>query len=216
MAAVAFLGERFTVINAVGLCILIAGVVLFNYLKYRKMKAGELAVHPPPVRKAPIMLSPRRSPDSAHLLVRSLPLAAAFKPTSAPCPDPNPDPDSAPEPAPDADCHHSESSDEMSRQQQYSSCMASAATHVTPCCTNCRGSLDLQRLLRGCQWVAQADESDGECSTPPPGKLSTPVLRNPTSTPSPFAFEAATSGDSPQSSRLIDPSERGHLRQDVL
>ncbi len=70
MAAVAFLGERFTVINAVGLCILIAGVVLFNFLKYRKIRAGELAVHSPSVRKPPVMLSPRRPPDGAHLLVR--------------------------------------------------------------------------------------------------------------------------------------------------
>ena len=71
MAAVTFLGERFTLINAVGLCILIAGVVLFNFLKYRKIRAGELAVHSSPVRKAPVMLSPRRPPDGAHLLVRS-------------------------------------------------------------------------------------------------------------------------------------------------
>ena len=68
MAAVTFLGERFTVINGVGLCILIAGVVLFNFLKYRKIKAGEIAVHPATPRKT-IMLSPRRPPDGAHLLV---------------------------------------------------------------------------------------------------------------------------------------------------
>ncbi len=68
MAAVAFLGERFTVINGVGLCILIAGVVLFNFLKWRKIKAGEIAVHPAPLRK-PVIVSPRRPPDSAHLLV---------------------------------------------------------------------------------------------------------------------------------------------------
>ena len=68
MAAVTFLGERFTVINGVGLCILIAGVVLFNFLKYRKIKAGEVAVHPAPLRK-PITLSPRRPADVAHLLV---------------------------------------------------------------------------------------------------------------------------------------------------
>lgn len=68
MAAVAFLGERFTAINGVGLCILIAGVVLFNFLKYRKIKAGEIAVHPAPLRK-PVIVSPRRPPDGAHLLV---------------------------------------------------------------------------------------------------------------------------------------------------
>ena len=68
MAAVAFLGERFTVINGVGLCILIAGVVLFNFLKYRKIRAGEVAVHTATPRKS-IVLSPRRPPDGAHLLV---------------------------------------------------------------------------------------------------------------------------------------------------
>jgi len=58
--------------------------------------------------------------------------------------------------------------------------------------------------------MLQADESDGECSTPPPGKLSTPVQRNPAA-PSPFAIEAATLSESPQSSRLVDPaSERLH------
>ena len=33
-----FLGEQFSPINAVGLCVLIVGVVLFNWTKYRKMR----------------------------------------------------------------------------------------------------------------------------------------------------------------------------------
>lgn len=41
-AAVLFLGEKFTWINGMGLLVLIAGVVLFNYLKFRKLK-GELS-----------------------------------------------------------------------------------------------------------------------------------------------------------------------------
>lgn len=41
-AAVLFLHERFTLVNAAGLVVLIVGVVLFNYLKYQKLKQGEL------------------------------------------------------------------------------------------------------------------------------------------------------------------------------
>jgi solute carrier family 35 protein C2 len=38
-AAVLFLGESFTWVNGMGLLVLIAGVVLFNYLKYQKLKS---------------------------------------------------------------------------------------------------------------------------------------------------------------------------------
>ena len=41
-AAVLFLHESFTMINAMGLLVLIAGVVLFNWLKYMKLKQGEI------------------------------------------------------------------------------------------------------------------------------------------------------------------------------
>lgn len=41
-AAVIFLHERFTVVNALGLVVLILGVVLFNYLKYMKLRQGEI------------------------------------------------------------------------------------------------------------------------------------------------------------------------------
>ena len=44
MAAVIFLGETFTPVNALGLCILILGVALFNYIKYKKLRAGESTV----------------------------------------------------------------------------------------------------------------------------------------------------------------------------
>lgn len=37
-AAVLFLHERFTPINGIGLLVLIAGVVMFNYIKYQKLK----------------------------------------------------------------------------------------------------------------------------------------------------------------------------------
>jgi len=39
-AAVLFLHESFTLVNAMGLVVLIAGVVLFNWLKYKKIKQG--------------------------------------------------------------------------------------------------------------------------------------------------------------------------------
>ncbi len=38
VSAVLFLGERFTAVNALGLVILILGVVLFNWTKYRRLK----------------------------------------------------------------------------------------------------------------------------------------------------------------------------------
>lgn len=44
-AAVIFLGENFTWINALGLLVLILGVVLFNWMKYRKLKQ-QLAAAP--------------------------------------------------------------------------------------------------------------------------------------------------------------------------
>lgn len=40
-AAVVFLGESFSRINALGLCVLVAGVALFNYSKYRKIASGQ-------------------------------------------------------------------------------------------------------------------------------------------------------------------------------
>ena len=36
-----FLGESFSRINALGLCVLVAGVALFNYSKYRKIASGQ-------------------------------------------------------------------------------------------------------------------------------------------------------------------------------
>lgn len=42
MAAVMFLGEDFYLINALGLGVLIMGVFWFNYLKYKKVAAGEI------------------------------------------------------------------------------------------------------------------------------------------------------------------------------
>lgn len=41
-AAVIFLHEEFTLINASGLIVLVAGVVLFNYLKYQKLRERNL------------------------------------------------------------------------------------------------------------------------------------------------------------------------------
>ena len=41
LAAVAFLGESFSRINAAGLAVLVAGVALFNYTKYRKVAAEQ-------------------------------------------------------------------------------------------------------------------------------------------------------------------------------
>lgn len=40
-AAVLFLHEQFTLVNSLGLLVLIAGVVLFNALKYQKLRHGE-------------------------------------------------------------------------------------------------------------------------------------------------------------------------------
>lgn len=42
-AAVLFLGETFTLVNAAGLVVLIAGVALFNWQKYKKLREQELA-----------------------------------------------------------------------------------------------------------------------------------------------------------------------------
>ena len=62
MAAVIFLGERFTLVNALGLFILICGVALFNVMKYRKLRMGEMLSaaaapggreHEPPIRRTP-------------------------------------------------------------------------------------------------------------------------------------------------------------------
>ena len=52
LAAVAFLGEDFTAVNAAGLAVLIAGVALFNYTKYRKIAAGGEALESAPTRDA--------------------------------------------------------------------------------------------------------------------------------------------------------------------
>ena len=41
-AAVIFLHERFTLVNALGLVVLVLGVVLFNYIKYQKLRQGEI------------------------------------------------------------------------------------------------------------------------------------------------------------------------------
>lgn len=54
-SAVVFLGERFTAINVLGLVILILGVVLFNWTKYRRLKEDLPATeaskaHPVPIR----------------------------------------------------------------------------------------------------------------------------------------------------------------------
>jgi solute carrier family 35 protein C2 len=45
-AAVVFLHERFTAVNAMGLLVLVAGVVLFNWQKYQKLRHGEIRVLP--------------------------------------------------------------------------------------------------------------------------------------------------------------------------
>ena len=44
MAAVTFLGEEFSAVNALGLLILIFGVLLFNYTKYKKIISGQAKV----------------------------------------------------------------------------------------------------------------------------------------------------------------------------
>eukprot|EP00887_Chlorella_sp_A99_P007579 scaffold28.g7579.t1 len=45
-AAVLFLGERFTWVNALGLVVLLCGVVLFNIWKWQRMRAGDLVPVP--------------------------------------------------------------------------------------------------------------------------------------------------------------------------
>ena len=52
-AAVVFLHEPFTVINALGLVVLLIGVILFNFMKYKKLREGEIQ---------PLSLTPR-SPE---------------------------------------------------------------------------------------------------------------------------------------------------------
>ncbi|KAK9819261.1 hypothetical protein WJX81_007119 [Elliptochloris bilobata] len=48
VAAVVFLGESFSRINALGLCVLVAGVFLFNWSKYRKIARGQARGGKPP------------------------------------------------------------------------------------------------------------------------------------------------------------------------
>lgn len=42
MAAVLFLGEDFTWINAMGLMVLVSGVIVFNYFRYQKSLQTDL------------------------------------------------------------------------------------------------------------------------------------------------------------------------------
>lgn len=92
MAAVLFLGERFTLVNALGLLILICGVGLFNFIKYRKLRAGELPSaaaapggreHEPPSRRPPplhmlvsLLSSPKAPSPPEGLLGASAPWTA--------------------------------------------------------------------------------------------------------------------------------------------
>ena len=41
LAAVIFLGEHLTYINCIGLVVLVLGVALFNYTKYKKVVTGQ-------------------------------------------------------------------------------------------------------------------------------------------------------------------------------
>ena len=42
LAAVLFLGEHLTYVNCIGLVVLVMGVALFNYTKYRKVIMGQV------------------------------------------------------------------------------------------------------------------------------------------------------------------------------
>lgn len=42
LAAVLFLGEHLTYVNCIGLVVLVLGVALFNYTKYRKVIMGQV------------------------------------------------------------------------------------------------------------------------------------------------------------------------------
>ena len=60
-AAVLFLGEGFTWVNACGLLVLIAGVVLFNYLKYKKIKSGQIRPLPTAAAGATVAAAAKHS-----------------------------------------------------------------------------------------------------------------------------------------------------------
>lgn len=45
LAGVICFGDQFTAINGLGVCIVTAGVVLYNFHKYKKLKKGELVAH---------------------------------------------------------------------------------------------------------------------------------------------------------------------------
>jgi drug/metabolite transporter (DMT)-like permease len=45
LAGVICFGDQFTAINGLGVCIVTAGVVLYNIHKYKKLKKGELVAH---------------------------------------------------------------------------------------------------------------------------------------------------------------------------
>ena len=55
LAAVVFLGESFSVVNGIGLAVLIAGVALFNWTKYRKMASGQAKGAAPPAFRHEVM-----------------------------------------------------------------------------------------------------------------------------------------------------------------
>ena len=57
-----FLGESFTWVNGMGLLVLIAGVVLFNYLKYQKLKSDLL-----PGQPAAVLRGGGKASDGAEL-----------------------------------------------------------------------------------------------------------------------------------------------------
>ena len=76
VAAVIFLGESFSRINALGLCVLVAGVFLFNWSKYQKIARGQARGGKPADAAG---ATHREDGDTAadEEAVRSLPRAAA-------------------------------------------------------------------------------------------------------------------------------------------
>jgi len=79
MAAVAFLGESFSAVNALGLAVLVAGVFLFNWTKYRKIARGQ-ARGGKPARDAGAAHREDGEPAADEEAVRLMPRAGAGAP----------------------------------------------------------------------------------------------------------------------------------------
>ena len=69
LAAVLFLGEHLTYVNCIGLVVLVLGVALFNYTKYRKVIMGQAVSAPAAHEKGSARAERREAHDSERALL---------------------------------------------------------------------------------------------------------------------------------------------------